>query len=171
MVANLKETTGKTIEEWRAVITAAGLEKHGEVVAHIKSVYGVTHGYANQIAMHRNAPAAEEGPTIEAVFAKRDLARGVYDALMVKVNSFGSDVDVAPKKAYLSLRRKKQFAILQPAADRLDVGINLPGTATTERLEASGSFNAMLSHRVRVRSVAEIDGELVGWLKSAYDAS
>jgi Domain of unknown function (DUF5655) len=51
------------------------------------------------------------------------------------------------------------------------VGINLKGTEPTDRLEASGSFNAMVSHRVRVANAAEIDKKLLGWLKQAYDAS
>ena len=77
-----------------------------------------------------------------------------------------------PKKAYVSLRRSKQFAIVQPsAATRLDIGIQLKGTPTTDRLEASGSFNAMVSHRVRLSSAKGIDAELKAWLKKAYDAA
>jgi hypothetical protein len=51
------------------------------------------------------------------------------------------------------------------------VGINLKGTEPTGRLEASGSFNTMVSHRVRLSKPAEINKELLGWLKKAYDAS
>jgi hypothetical protein len=92
--------------------------------------------------------------------------------LLAAVHKFGTDVQVSPKKAYVSLRRSKQFAIIQPStATRLDVGINLKGTAPTPRLEASGSFNAMVSHRVRVSKLGEVDKELLGWLKAAYKAS
>jgi hypothetical protein len=85
------------------------------------------------------------------------------------VKSFGSDVEVAPKKNNVSIRRRKQFALLQPStADRLDVGLILKGLKPTARLEASGSFNAMFTHRVRVSSKADIDAELKGWLKQAY---
>lgn len=171
MIAGLKGSTGKTLEEWREIIAAKGLQKHGEVVAFLKAEHGLTHGFANQIALRREAPSADAGDPLDAVFAKRAHAEEIYKALMSKLDSFGSDVDAAPKKAYVSLRRKKQFAIAQPAADRLDVGINLPGRGTTARLEASGSFNAMLSHRVRVRSVDELDAELMGWLREAYNAA
>jgi hypothetical protein len=88
------------------------------------------------------------------------------------VHKFGKDVEISPKKAYVSLRRNKQFALVQPTtATRVDVGINLKGTAPTQRLESSGSFNAMVSHRVRVANTAEVDSELLGWLKKAYEAS
>ncbi len=81
-------------------------------------------------------------------------------------------MEVAPKKSYVSLRRKKQFAILQPSTkDRLDVGINLKGHETTDRLEAAGSFNAMVSHRVRVTRKSDINAELKRWLREAYKAA
>ena len=88
------------------------------------------------------------------------------------VAKFGSDVEFSPKKTYVSLRRSKQFALVQPSTpERLDVGINLKGAAPGGRLEASGSFNAMVSHRVRVTAASDIDAELLGWLRAAYDAA
>jgi hypothetical protein len=174
MIASLNEKTGKPLEEWQAIIVQKGLAKHGEVVSFLKNEHGVSHGYANQIALHRNDTAQESGSDedpLDAIFANKELARAIYDDLIAKISAFGSDVDLAPKKAYVSVRRKKQFAILQPAANRLDVGINLPREATTARLEASGSFNAMLSHRVRVSSASEVDGELLGWLKKSYEGA
>ena len=81
-------------------------------------------------------------------------------------------IPCSPKKAYVSLRRNKQFAIFQPStATRLDVGINLKGKPAKGRLEASGSFNSMVSHRVRVESAADVNAELVGWLREAYESA
>ncbi len=78
----------------------------------------------------------------------------------------------SPKKGYVSYRRSKQFVLVQPStATRIDVGIQLKGVAPTARLEASGSFNAMVSHRVRIESLADIDAELRGWLKQAYEGA
>ena len=77
---------------------------------------------------------------------------------------------MSPKKAYVSLRRSKQFAIVQPStATRVDLGLNLKGNDATDRLEASGSFNAMVSHRVRLGSKKDVDAELKGWLKEAFE--
>ena len=70
----------------------------------------------------------------------------------------------------MALRRNKQFGIVQPSTKtRVDVGINLKGVEPTERLEASDSFNSMVSHRVRVTDATQIDDELIGWLRQAYD--
>ena len=98
--------------------------------------------------------------------------RPIYDALVKAIAKLGKDVEISPKKAYVSFRRSKQFAIIQPTtATRVDVGINLKGIDPGERLEASGSFNAMVTHRVRITTVKEVDKELIAWLKQAYAAA
>ena len=107
---------------------------------------------------------------IEDQYKGKENLRPFYDKLIKEIKGFGKDVEVAPKKAYVSLRRKKQFALIQPSTkSRLDVGINLKGMNPEGRLEASGSFNAMCSHRVRITEGSQANKELVGWLKKAYD--
>ncbi|MFW9798547.1 MAG: DUF5655 domain-containing protein, partial [Candidatus Thorarchaeota archaeon] len=77
---------------------------------------------------------------------------------------------IAPKKTYVSLRRKKQFAIVQPSTKtRMDIGLIIKGKDTTKRLEEGSKWNGMCTHRVRVTGKTEIDSELVGWLKEAYE--
>lgn len=176
MIENLKEKTGKTLEQWQKLAAVTKLDKHGKLVDHLKAEYGIGHGYANLIAQKSLQPAggpAEGDDLIEAQYSGPKAAlRPIYDKLVSALQKFGGDVEVAPKKAYVSLRRSKQFAILQPStATRLDVGINLKGAPAKGRLEASGSFNSMVSHRVRVESAADVNPELVGWLREAYDAA
>ena len=135
----------------------------------------MTHGYANLVA-HRTLKsaaidAAPDDLIASQYFGKKSELKPIYDALIAAVTKFG-DVEVSPKKAYVSLRRAKQFAIFQPAtATRLDVGIKLKDVEPVRRLEASGSFNAMVSHRVRVETLKDVDKKLVGWLRQAYDAA
>ena len=96
--------------------------------------------------------------------------RPIYDKVIAIVSGLGNDVELAPKKGYTSLRRKKQFGLVQPSTkDRVDLGVNLKGEAPVGRLEPSGSFNAMVTHRVRLATEADVDGEVEAWLKAAYD--
>ncbi len=173
MIANLKATTGKALEEWAELMRPHGFTKHGEMMAFLKGEHGVSHGYANQIALNVRKPAeaANSDPVEEMFKGPKAAVRPIYDDLLGKIKVFGSDVDIAPKKGYVSVRRTKQFALLQPASSRVDVGLILKGEPTTDRLEASGSFNAMFTHRVRVGSLAEVDDQLLGWLKKAFDAA
>lgn len=174
MIRNLEEKTGKSFDKWLAIAKKSGKEKHGEVVKYLKTEHGLTHGYANLVA-HKakgsDAGSKEEGDLVASQYSgkKADL-RPIYDELVTEICKFGKDVELAPKKAYVSLRRSKQFGIIQPStATRIDVGINLKDTPPTDRLETSGSFNAMVSHRVRLSNADEIDRELINWLKKAYD--
>lgn len=173
MVANLEAKTGKPMAVWVKLVLAEKLTKHGEMVSFLKSKHGMGHGYANLVA-HSVAGGGTLTHGDDPVGAQYEGAkaglRPIYDAILGAVQKFGSDVEVAPKKANVSLRRSKQFALVQPStATRLDLGINLKGVAPSGRLEASGSFNAMVSHRVRLDSVKGVDKELIGWLKQAYD--
>lgn len=175
MIQNLKEKTGKSIDEWVKIAKAAQLVKHGEIVSMLKTKHGMGHGYANLVAhksLGSDAGSAENtDDLVTAQYAGPKAAlKPIYDALIACVKKFGSDVEVSPKKTYVSLRRSKQFALFQPStATRLDVGINLKGVKPAGRLEASGSFNAMVSHRVRVENAGDVNKELEGWLKQAYE--
>ncbi len=176
MMANLKEKTGKTMPQWMKIVKSSKLAKHGEIVKMIKTEYGVGHGFANLIAhehLKAGNPADSQDDLVDKQYAgaKSDL-RPIYEAIVAAVQKFGKDVEVSPKKSYVSFRRNKQFALVQPSTkDRLDVGINLKGTKAAGRLENSGSFNAMVSHRVKVTDKKEVNAELKKWLKAAYDVA
>ena len=173
MIANLEANTGKSLAEWITIAQQSGETKHRAMLNFLKSEHGLTYGYANLVTMRAREAAAPkvEGSLVDQQYsgAKAGL-RPIYDAILAQVNQFGSDIELAPKKKYVSLRRKKQFGIVQPSTKtRVDIGINLKGNDPTDRLEKSGSFNSMVSHRVRITDVAHIDDELIGWLREAYD--
>lgn len=174
MIANLKAKTGKTLEQWTALAKNSGKTKHGEIVAHLKAEHGLTHGYANLVAhslLKSDAASLSETTDLVAAQYAGDKAalRPIYDAIITAAQGFG-EVEIAPKKTYVSLRRSKQFAIIQPSTKtRLDLGINLKGEPPQGRLEASGSFNAMVSHRIRLEKPADFDKDVKAWLKKACD--
>ena len=173
MIENLKEKTGKTLPEWLKVAASAKVDKHGQLVKYLKTEHDLTHGYANLVAhkhLASDAGSADEKDLIAAQYAgaKADL-KPIYDALVKAANRLGEDVDLSPKKAYVSLRRNKQFATIQPSTrTRIDLGLNLKGAKPSARLRAT---TGMVSHKVGVSSLAEVDKELEDWLARAYDAS
>jgi hypothetical protein len=174
LIQNLQTKTGRSMEEWVATARGTGIGKHKELVEHIKVNFGLTHGYANQIALRAlapdDAPAAGSDDLIDAQYTGSKAAmRPLYDMLIAAIAAIGPDVEVSPKKTCVSLRRGKQFALIQPTAQRLDVGIILKGVPPAGRLEQSPT--TMCTHRVRVSSEAEIDPELLGWLRRAYEAA
>ncbi len=173
MVANLKAKTGKTMTRWLAIAKRSGEEKHGKTVAHLKSEHGMTHGFANLIAL-RHLRSGEvpvsDAQLVDAQYAGPKAAlRPIYVALIAKAKKLGNDVELAPRQAYVALRRSKQFALIQPSTrTRVDLGLNLRGVKPTGRLEASGSFSGMCTHRVRLERVKDVDRELLAWVEQAY---
>jgi len=172
---NLETQTGKSKAQWLALARAAGLTKHSELVGWLKQNHGIGHGYANRVALSAleaaGGSAASEDNLLATMFSgKKAGLRPRYDMLIKLVQALGEDVEPSPKKTYVSLRRSKQFALVQPStATRLDLGLNLKGVPAQGRLEESGSFNAMCTHRIRLEQDTDVDAEVRRWLKKAYD--
>ena len=172
MISNFPERTGRSLDEWVALIRASGKTRHGEVMTMLKTEYGMSHGFANFAAITAlKADDAPEGDElVEAMYAgPKATLRPLHEAVVSVARSFGDDVELAPKKAYVSLRRKKQFGMVGPGpGGRLEIGFNLPGVDGGERLEPT---TGMCTHRVRIAADAEFDDELVGWLRRAYEGA
>jgi hypothetical protein len=165
---NIEKDYGRTIDELVLVVTGSGLTKHNEVVAMLKQRYGMSHGAAHRVSLVARGRAAPPAP------ASAGLApplQDVYARLLKKVSSLGNDVEQAPKKGYVSLRRRKQFAMLQPGAKWINLGLVLTRQRPDGRLESAAKWNALFTHRVRVATSADIDDQLESWLRTAYDAA
>ena len=174
-IRNIEATYGKPLDHWFAVIDASGLTKHNEVVAMLKADHGLAHGAAHRLSLlARQRPdagaAAAPADPADALYAGAKAGlRPLHDALLGQIRALGA-FDIAPKKGYLSLRRRKQFAMVQPStASRIDLGLILPpATPETVRLESAARFNPLFTHRVRITAVTDFDDELRGWLATAY---
>lgn len=178
-LANIEKRSGKSMADLKAIVRNSGLQKHGELRDMLKRDLGMGHGDANvvvHLALQPDASpddtAAADISTVEVVDAlyagPKAALRPIHDAVMTAIEGFGP-FDVAPKKTYLSLRRKKQFATVGPATNtRVEVGLNMKGVAATGRLleEPPGR---MCQYKVKLTSVDEVDGSLVRWMRQAYD--
>ena len=170
MVANMPEKTGKSLEDWQAYLKAKTFTKFSEAVKHLKEAHGVTHGFANAIVHLSQNAGSDDDDLLTAQYEGKEDLKPFYASLKKAISAFGSDVDFSVKKTYVSLRRKKQFGLIQPSTKlRLDVGINLKGVEPAGNLEKSGSFNSMCTHRWRVESAADVTPELIEYLKAAYE--
>jgi len=173
MIDNLHRNTGKTLEEWIDIVKKQHFAKHGEILKFLKEQHEFTYGFANLVAHKANetdAGSVENSDDLIAVQYKgKEHYKAVYDILIADIKTFGNDIEIAPKNAYVSLRRKKQFATLQPATKtRFEIGLNLKGQEPTGKLEAEKP-NSMCSHKIKISDINEIDNEVMHWIKTAYD--
>lgn len=173
-ITNIENSTGKKLNEWIAIVNKSGFAKHGELVTFLKEKHGFTHGNANTIvhfAKQSHAGAVENtDDLITTQYKGKENLKPWYDKIMAAVQQFGKDIEVSPKKAYVSLVRKKQFAIIQPSTKtRLDVGLNIKGVAASGNVEDGKSWNAMCTHRIKVEEEKTINKDLINWIKQAYE--
>ena len=170
MIDNMPVKTGKSLEGWIDVLKEKRFAKHGEAVNYLKSEHNLTHGYANTIVHLFKENPLKKPDLVSQQYQGKETLKPIYDRLKEEISSFGGDVAFAPKKAYVSVRRKKQFALIQPSTKtRVDVGLNLKGKDPTDELENAGSWNTMCSHRIRLSSLDAITPKVIGWLREAYE--
>lgn len=171
---NIESRTGKTLAQIRAMIASSGLSKHGEQRSWLMTELGLGHGDANTVvhlARRAAEPAPAGGDALDALYtgAKAGL-RPLHEQVMAAISALGP-FEIAPKKAYLSLRRKRQFAMLGPATkDRLELGLNVKGLAAHARLKAMPA-GGMCQYTVRLGHADELDKTLLAWVRAAYDAA
>jgi len=172
MIDNMPEKTGKSLEEWKKMLALKSFAKHSEAVNYLKTDHGVTHGFANTIVTLSKEENEDPQDLVTSQYQGKEDLKKIYDALIEVVKDFGDDVIVTPKKGTVSIIRKKQFALIKPATKtRIDLGLKLVGKETTQRLENSGPFGTMCTHRVQISSIEQVNSELREWLIEAYEIS
>lgn len=175
LLASLEKKTGQPLTHWVEVARRSGLTKHMAILKHLKDEHSLSYGHANVVAfkcLGTDANSTGDEELLTAMFKGKEHFKALHDALVKALLGFGADVELVPKKSYVSVRRSKQFAILQPSTrSRFDVGIHLKGRPGQGRLEAGGAFNGMTTHRVALGPTDSADIELLQWLREAYVAA
>jgi hypothetical protein len=178
-LANIQARTGKTLDQLYALLRGSGRGKHGELRDWLKTELGLGHGDANTLvhfflkADEPVKPAGADSPdgVLDGIYAgKKAGLRPIHEAVMAGLQAFG-DFEVAPKKGYVSLRCKKQFAMLGPGSQtRVDLGLNMKGVAGGGRLQALPP-GGMCQYKVALAAPGEVDAELLGWIRAACDSA
>jgi len=171
---NIEAKTGKTFAELRGLIADSGLAKVGEQRTMLMQSLGLGYGDANTLALLAKQ-AGESVPSdadpLDAIYAgpKAGL-RALHDRLLAEIGRLGA-FEIAPKKAYVSLRRRKQFAMVGPATrTEIELGLNAKSLPPSARLKVMPP-GGMCQYAVRLSGAVQIDAELVEWVRAAYDAA
>jgi hypothetical protein len=171
---NIEAKSGKTFAQLCKLIADSGLTKIGEQRTMLMQTLGLGYGDANMLAL-RAKEAAEStgaaGDPLDAIYVGPKAAlRALHEQLSAKIDKLGPH-EKAPKKTYVSLRRKKQFAMLGPATkDAIELGLNVKGLPASARLKALPP-GGMCQYTVRLSQASDIDAELLAWVRAAYDAA
>lgn len=169
MIDNMPEKTGKSLQEWKDLLSKKSFSKHGEAMKFLKEEHHVTHGFANTI-IQLSKEEKEPEDLVTNQYKGKEALFPIYEKLLALATSLGDDVVVSPKKTSVSLVRKRQFALIKPATKtRIDLGLKFNEKPVAGRLENSGPFGTMCTHRVQLTELEQVDEELESWLKEAYE--
>ena len=178
-LANIEKRTGKSLAELGAVAASSGLTKHGELRDYFKRELALGYGDANALAHHvlsqGSASPEASGPDGDDVLGgiyvgPKEALRPIHDALIRAIDGFGP-YEVAPKKGYVSLRRKKQFATIGPATNtRVELGLNMKGLPATDRLLELPP-GGMCNYKVKLTNPEEVDEDVIAWVRQAFDSA
>jgi len=175
MEKGLLENTGKTLEQWVIIIEKAKLQKHKEIMDYLKSEHGLSYGFANFIALKFNKSDASSFAEEELIAAQckgKEALFPIYEKLIEEIGKLGEDITFTPKKDSVSIIRKKQFTLIKPASKtRIDLGLKFKNKETGGRLENSGPFGAMCTHRVQLNTISDVDKEVMAWIAEAYEGA
>lgn len=177
-MANIVKRTGKSLAELTAIVKGSGLSKHGELVGMLKATLGMGHGDANtlvHVVLKSDGHSAAQGLSADQVLdslytGPKAALRPIHDKLLAAIRKLG-EFEEAPKKTYVSYRRKKQFAMIGPATNtRVEVGLNAKGLKVTDRLQEMPA-GQMCNYKVKLTNADEVDAELIAWIETAFKAA
>lgn len=172
MLKSIEEKTGIKPQEITEDIKAQNFENHNLKIQFVKSKYGLSHGFANLLALKSKEDVNSNSDTdlIEAQYQGKDSLFDIYKKVASFLESL-ENVELVPKKAYVSVKAKKQFAIIQPSTKtRIDLGLTFPKGSIVP-IEPSGSFNSMVSHRIRIQEPEDFNDLVKHYLIEAYEKS
>jgi len=182
-IAELKQKTGRSLEEWLKLIKKEGPKDEKERRNWLREKYGLNTMVATTLAQHSvGKGAAMSDPDLYLESAERDVEkmfsggkahlRPLYDALLKVGLKTGREAKACPCTTIVPLYRKHVFAQIKPATQtRIDMGFALGDMKPTGRLIDTGGFakKDRITHRIPITSLDDIDNEVKHWLKVAYD--
>lgn len=175
---NIQAKTGKTPNDFKKLAAKKGFLKEGvkasEIVAWLKKDFDLGHGHAMAICTVFKETKEKKEPSGKGIAKHfgggKSVWRPIFESLLTSLHEFGEDIAISPTSSYLSiLRGNRKMAIVQITVARMDIGIKLKRAVATKRFEPANSWNAMMTHRVRITDKNQIDNELMNWLRSAYE--
>jgi len=169
-----KAETGRSVEEWMALIRDSKITKHAEIRDWVKATHNLDHMKATFLAFifeNGGKPAFNPDELVDALFANKPQARALTEALQVAIRIAQLAVRFVPKKTYISLDGEKVLGCATPVKDGIRVGLDLGEMPFEGRILKAKSLGAMpnLTHMIELHDAAEIDSELMALIAVAYE--
>jgi len=182
-VSTLKDKTGRSLEEWLAVVKESGPKKETEQRDWLKREFNLGTNSAWWIAERAAGKGTEtDDPAVYLKAAEeyvdkmysgpKAALRPMYEKLLALGLSMGKDAKACPCETMVPLYRRHVFAQIKPTTQtRIDMGFALGALKAEGRLLETGGFakKDRITHRIPISSATDIDNEVKRWLRVAYE--
>ena len=183
-VAELKSKSGRSLEEWLALVKKEGPKDEKSRREWLKTKHKLGTNSAWWIAGRAEGKGEDDSPEaylksaakyVEEQYAgPKEKLRSIFDVLLKLGRSMGDDVKVCPCKTIVPLYRQHVFAQIKPTTNsRVNLGFALThykGKLPQRLIDTGGLVKKdRITHRIELTSVSQIDAEVKKWLKTAYD--
>lgn len=183
-LAELKEETGRSLEEWLALVKKEGPKGEKSRREWLKSKHKLGTNKASWIAERAEGKGWEDTPEaylkravryVEEQYAgPKGKLRPIYNELLKLGKSIGSDVRACPCRTMVPLYREHVFAQIKPTTNsRIDLGFALAhykGKLPKRLIDTGGlAKKDRITHRMEITAADQIDDEVKKWLKMACD--
>jgi hypothetical protein len=183
-IADLKPKTGRSLEEWIALVKKDGPKDYRSRRAWLKAKHNLGTNSAWWIADRAEGKGDEEDSpekylataaryVEEQYSGKKSVLRPMFEELLHLTKSLGADVKACPCKTMVPLYRNHVFAQIKPTTNsRIDFGLSFTtykGKLPRRLVDTGGlAKKDRITHRIELTAPAQIDADLKKWLLAAY---
>jgi hypothetical protein len=184
-VAELKPKTGRSLEQWIALVKREGPKDEKGRREWLKAKHKLGANSAWWIAERAAGKGGDEDDpesylkaaavyVDEQYSGAKEKLRPIFRQLFKTAKSLAANVKACPCKTIVPLYRNHAFAQIKPTTNtRVDLGFalaNYKGKLPKRLIDTGGlAKKDRITHRIELKSASEIDDDVKIWLKTAYD--
>jgi len=165
-IENLKAATGKDLSGWLSAIKKSGIEKRNDIISWLKKDNPFGHMNASLLAgiyFNDGKPVyGSEEDLLENQFKGKDGIRSLYsDFISFALENFPG-ATVLPKKTYVSINAKREFAAINIKANELRIGLDLGSMPFNDLVQKSKLTGPMprISHMIIITDKENLNKQL-----------
>jgi hypothetical protein len=177
IIRNLPRRTGRTVDQWGKEVKAKGPKPTRDRIQWLRTEHGLGGPTASVIVAASEgrdlAATYEDGDKlVEAIYSgAKSVLKPTHEAALKAARALGKDVTISARKTYVTLSRKRQFAVIQPTTKtRVDIGFVLGTVKVTGRLKKTNTVGGgRMTHSIACSKPSDVNAEVKKWLKAAYE--
>ena len=176
-IDHLKTSTGRDLKDWMTEINTFVNKKRNDIIHLLKTEYNFGHMNASLLAgifLNNGKPVyGDTSELLENQFTKAPSMWPLYQAFIELVQKNFPEAAILPKKTYVSVLGKREFAAINVKPKELRIGLDLGDRLFDETVTKARLTGPMprISHQIILTTESQLNDELVKLLQDSYSRS